>query len=39
LIDAQLYLPKEWAEDKSLRKKLQSRTMWPSKPNRRLHWS
>lgn len=39
LVDAQLYLPKEWAEDPVLRKKTRFPTTSHSKPNRRLHWT
>ena len=39
LIDAQLYLPREWAEDESRRKKRKCLTKSLSKPSRRLHSS
>ena len=39
LIDAQLYLPKDWAEDQTRRKKRKSPTKSRSRPNRRLHWT
>lgn len=39
LIDAQLYLPEEWAEDKARRKKRKCLTRSLSKPSLRLHWN
>jgi len=39
LIDAQLYLPEEWADDKARRKKRRYLTRSLSKPSRRLHLS
>lgn len=39
LVDAQLYLPREWAEDPALRKKILFPRKSPSKPNRRLPWT
>lgn len=39
LIDAQLYLPREWAENQARRKKRKCLTRLLSKPSRRLHWS
>lgn len=39
LIDAQLYLPEEWAEDKSRRKKRKCLTRSLLKPSLRLHWN
>ena len=37
LIDAQLYLPREWAEDQVRRKKRKSLTKLLSRPSHRLH--
>ena len=39
LLDAQLYLPKEWAEDPKRRKKVTSPMRFSSKPNHRLPWN
>jgi len=39
LVDAQLYLPQEWADDPARRKKLRFPTKSPSKPNRRSLWN
>ena len=39
LIDAQLYLPEEWAEDMARRKKRKCLTRSLSKPSLRLHWN
>ena len=39
LLDARLYLPKEWTEDPARRKKTIFLTMWSSKPNRRSRWT
>ena len=39
LLDAQLYLPKEWAEDPVRRKKTTSPMRWSSKQNRRSRWT
>ncbi len=36
LLDSELYLPREWAEDAERRKKTTSRTMWSFAPSRRL---
>jgi SRSO17 transposase len=38
LLDAQLYLPKEWTEDAARRKKTTSPTKSSSRPNRKSHW-
>jgi SRSO17 transposase len=38
LLNARLYLPKEWAEDLERRKKTTYRTMSSSKQNHRSHW-
>lgn len=39
LLDAQLYLPKEWAEDSVRRKKTTYLTTFHSKRNHKLHWT
>lgn len=39
LLDAQLYLPEEWANDPARRKKLSFQTMSSSRPSRRLRWT
>lgn len=39
LLDAQLYLPQEWAEDEARRKKTTFPTMSFSKPNRKSPWT
>lgn len=39
LLDSQLYLPEEWAQDKERRKKTTSPTTWCSAPNRRSPWT
>ena len=39
LIDAQLYLPREWAEDETLRKKRKFPMRFRSKPSPRSHWT
>ncbi len=39
LLDAQLYLPKDWAEDAARRKKLTSQTKSNSKQNRKSPWN
>jgi SRSO17 transposase len=39
LLDAQLYLPKEWVTDPARRKKRTSQTKSSSKRNRKLHWT
>jgi len=39
LLDARLYLPKEWAEDQERRKKTTSPTTSSSRQNRRSRWS
>lgn len=39
LLDAQLYLPKEWAEDPERRKKITFPMRFGSKPNHRLPWN
>lgn len=38
LLDSEVYLPKEWAEDKERRKKTTSPTTWSSAPSRRSPW-
>lgn len=39
LLDARLYLPKEWCDDAARRKKTTSLTRSSSRPNRKLHWT
>jgi len=39
LLDAQLYLPKEWADDPARRKKTTSPKKWSFKPNRKSRWT
>ena len=39
LLDARLYLPKEWAEDPARRKKTTFPRTWSSKQNRRSRWT
>ena len=39
LLDAQLYLPKEWIEEPARRKKRTSQTRSTSKRNRKSHWT
>jgi SRSO17 transposase len=39
IIDAQLYLPQEWAEDEALRKKRKSLMRSHSRPSPRSHWN
>jgi SRSO17 transposase len=39
LLDARLYLPKEWADDSARRKKITFLTKWNSKPNRKSRWT
>jgi len=39
LLDSEIYLPEEWAQDKERRKKTTSPTMWCSAPSRRSHWT
>lgn len=39
LLDSEVYLPKEWAEDKERRKKTTFPTTWCSVPSRRSPWT
>ncbi len=39
LLDSQLYLPKDWADDPARRKKATSPTRWCSAPSRKSVWS
>ena len=39
LLDSEVYLPEEWAQDKERRKKTTSPTTWRSAPSRRLPWT
>jgi hypothetical protein len=39
LLDAHLYLPKEWAEDPSRRKKTTFPMTWCSRQNHRSRWT